>query len=205
LANLSAIFGECVFHSEVNVKLPLKDTMFLKNITEPGRKAMKVLIENADSIDFLLHTPTRSRSTELKKSLSSKVKNYGSTLKRNFTVKRSNSEHSMEFRPPRLFENEVRVHLRPRKGTLALTSEEIINSRIRALQRKAIALEEEDSQKENTPLRINFPRSMCGEEPQDLEWKRLADSAPRTSTSPQGPRRPFVKNSTPLRANTLGR
>lgn len=179
--NLASILAESIFSTECKIKEVISADQ-LRAQTEVAKQSIKLLVENADLIEaFALdscRTPDRPRERELKKSFTTRMKQYGSTLK-NLTLKRSRSlslEPKPEFIPfPLVLQSEERVRLRERRGTMTQDTNELMERRNKALQRKnhQVGQIQTMNNKENTPVRGRVLRDITLEEPQQLEWKLL--------------------------------
>lgn len=181
--NLASILGESTFSTEFKIKEVISAEQ-LRAQTEVAKQSMKLLVKNADLIEaFALdscRTPDRPRERELKKSFTTRMKQYGSTLK-NLTLKRSRSlslEPKAELVPfPLILQSEERIRLRERRGTMTQDTSELLERRHKALQRKNDQTGPPPMcNKENTPVRGRVVRDITLEEPQQLEWKLLPRS-----------------------------
>ncbi|XP_028968569.1 uncharacterized protein LOC114828468 [Galendromus occidentalis] len=190
--NLASILGESAFSTDCKIKEVISAEQ-LRAQTEVAKQSMKLLVKNADLIQaFALdscRTPDRPRERELKKSFTTRMKQYGSTLK-NLTLKRSRSlslEPKPEFVPfPLILQSEERIRLRERRGTMTQDTNELMERRNKALQRKNDQVGQiQMNNKENTPVRGRVLRDITLEEPQQLEWKLLpragSDASPNRS------------------------
>lgn len=195
--NLASILGESVFSTECKIKEVVTAEQ-LRSQADVAKQSLKLLVTHADLIEPFAfdgcRTPDRPRDRELKKSFTTRMKQYGSTLK-NLTLKRSRSlslEPKQDMVPfPLILQTDERIRLRERRGTMTQDTNELMERRLKALQRKHLGNEqtvEPQCNKENTPIRGRVLRDVTLEEPQQLEWKLLPrasgqqiDSSPNRS------------------------